>query len=195
MASPHLPSSARGAVLRRWLLLPACLVVVSWCGGAWPASAVEEYQVKAAYLFNFGQFVEWPDQSYDSPGAPFVIGVVGEDPFGQTLDELIEGESLGGHPLVIKRFRRAKDISACNILFIGRSETARLGETIKALKGGNVLTVTDIMGAERQGVIIVLFNEKNRIRMRINVAAAKASNLTISSNLLRPAEVVGNDGG
>jgi YfiR/HmsC-like len=191
----HLRPTARGTASRRSLLLAACIVAAGWCAGAWPATPAAEYQVKAAYLFNFGQFVEWPQHAYDSPGAPFVIGVVGEDPFGKTLDTVVAGESLGGHPLVVKRFRNAQDISACNILFIGRSESGRLDETLKALKGRSVLTVTDIAGAELRGAIIVLVNENNRIRMRINVAAAKASNLVISSKLLRPAEVVGNDGG
>jgi hypothetical protein len=195
MQSPYRRPFARRAALRRWLPLVACIFVASLSAAAWPATPTAEYQVKAAYLFNFGQFVEWPMQAYDSPSAPFVIGVVGEDPFGDTLDAVVAGESLGGHPLVVRRFRKNEDISACNILFIGRSEAARLDETLKVLKGRSVLTVTDIAGAERRGAIIVLVNDNNRIRMRINVGAAKASNLVISSKLLRPAEVVGNDGG
>jgi hypothetical protein len=195
MAPLYLRPSDRGTASRRRLLRVACVLVASWCGGALSATPATEYQVKAAYLFNFGQFVEWPAQAYDSPNAPFVIGVVGEDPFGNTLDEAIAGESLGGHPLIVRRFKTPRDISACNILFIGRSEAARLEETLKALQGRSVLTVTDITGAERRGAIIVLVNENNRVRMRINVAAARASNLVISSKLLRPAEVVGNEGG
>jgi YfiR/HmsC-like len=195
MASPYLRPSAHGTAVHRRLLRVACVLVASWCSGAMSAPPAAEYQVKAAYLFNFGQFVEWPLHAFDSPNAPFVIGVVGEDPFGKTLDDVIAGESLGGHPLVVRRFRNIEDISACNILFIGRSEAGRLDETLKAMKGRSVLTVTDIAGAERRGAIIVLVNDNNRIRMRINVAAAKASNLVISSKLLRPAEVVGNDGG
>jgi hypothetical protein len=195
MASPYLRPFARRAALRRWLPLVACIVVGSLSAAALPAPPAAEYHVKAAYLFNFGQFVEWPLQAYDSPSAPFVIGVVGDDPFGKILDEVIAGESLGGHPLVVRRFRSPKDISACNILFIGRSEAARLEETLKVLHGRSVLTVTDIAGAEHRGANIALVNENNRIRMRINVAAAKANNLVISSKLLRPAEVVGNEGG
>ena len=197
MAPQSLRPSARGSAFHRRLLRVACIVAASWCSVAWPAppAAAAEYQVKAAYLFNFGQFVEWPLRAYDSPGAPFVIGVVGDDPFGKILDEVIAGESLGGHPLVVRRFRNPEDISACNILFIGRSEAARLDETLKVLQGRSVLTVTDIAGAEHRGAIIALVNENNRIRMRINVAAAKASNLVISSKLLRPAEVIGSEGG
>ncbi|HYJ41938.1 MAG TPA: YfiR family protein [Steroidobacteraceae bacterium] len=195
MAPLQLRPSARGTALRRWLLGAVCVVAAGVCSAALSAPPVAEYQVKAAYLFNFGQFVEWPLQAYDSPGAPFVIGVVGDDPFGKILDDVIAGESLGGHPLVVRRFKNPEDISACNILFIGRSETARLEETLKVLQGRSVLTVTDIAGAEHRGAVIALVNENNRIRMRINVATAKANNLVISSKLLRPADVVGKEGG
>jgi hypothetical protein len=196
MAPPNQRRSVRGTALRRWSFLATCIfAAASWSSGARPAPPAAEYQVKAAFLFNFGQFVEWPQQAYDSPSAPFVIGIVGEDPFGNTLDEVIAGESLGGRPLIIKRFKTPRDISACNILFIGRSEAKRLEETLQALQGRSVLTVTDITGAEHRGAIIVLFNENNRIRMRINVAAAKANNLVISSKLLRPADIVGIEGG
>jgi len=179
--------------LRR-LLRVACIVAAMWWGVASAAPPAEEYQVKAVYLFNFGQFVEWPPQAYESPAAPFVIGVLGEDPFGRILDDVVAGETVGGRPLTVRRFKSPKDISACHILFIGRGEESRLDETLESLQGRNVLTVTDIAGAGNRGAIIVLVNDHNRIRMRINIAAAKASNLVISSKLLRPAEVVGNEG-
>ncbi len=153
-----------------------------------------EYQVKAVFLFNFGQFVEWPAHAYESASAPFVICVIGEDPFGKTLDEVVRGETLGAHPLAVRRVRNTDDVADCNILFIGRTEAARLSEVLDAVRGKSVLTVTDIVGAEREGAIIVLFNENNRIRMRINLAAARASQLVISSKLLRPAEVIGAEG-
>ena len=107
---------------------------------------------------------------------------------------MVRGESVGRRPLVVRRFKSAGEIGDCNILFIGRSETDSSEGTLKAVRGRSVLTVTDIEGAERHGAIIVLFNENNRIRMRINVAAAKASKLVISSKLLRPAVVVGTEG-
>jgi len=171
----------------------ACAML--WCTLAWPAPPATEYPVKAAYLFNFGQFVEWPAQAWDSPGAPFVIGIVGNDPFGKMLDDVVRGESLDGHPLQVRRFANPEEIAACQILFIGRSESGRLDQTLHALQGRSVLTVTDIDGAEKHGAVIVLWNDNNRIRMRINLAAARASRLVISSKLLRPAEVVGNDAG
>jgi hypothetical protein len=180
--------------VRRWLLLAAALCAMPGAG-AWSAAPTGEYQVKAAYLFNFGQFVEWPASTYDSPSAPFVIGILGEDPFGSILDDVVRGESLGGHPLVVRRFRDAGDIGDCNILFIGRGEAGRLERILQQLRGRHVLTVTDVPGAESRAAIITLLTENNRIRMRINVAEARANELVISSKLLRPAEVVGNEAG
>lgn len=173
-------------------LRSACFIAALWCAGAWAQTATE-YQVKAAYLFNFGQFVAWPADSSRRPDAPFIIGVVGKDPFGKTLDDVVRGEMLEGRPLVVRRYRDARDVEECQILFISRSEAERLDQTLQSLRGRKVLTVTDIEGAERRGAIIVLFNENNRVRMRINLAAARASNLVISSKLLRPAEVIGQE--
>ncbi len=153
-----------------------------------------EYQVKAVFLFNFGQFVEWPAHAYESASAPFVICVIGEDPFGKTLDDVVRGEMLGAHPLAVRRFKNTDAATDCNILFIGRNESARLSDVLAAVRGKSILTVTDIDGAERHGAMIVLFNDKNRIRMRINLAEARASRLVISSKLLRPAEVIGAEG-
>jgi hypothetical protein len=177
--------------ITRRALLTALVLASAAC---WPAAGPSEYQVKAVFLFNFGQFVEWPAQAFDTPQAPFVIGILGEDPFGNALDEVVRGESVGSRSLVVRRFKNPREISACNILFISRNESARLREALEAVRGQSVLTVTDIEGADSHDAIIVLFNENNRIRMRINLAAAKSSQLVISSKLLRPAVVVGTEG-
>jgi len=165
-----------------------------WCTLAWSAPPATEQQLKAVYLFNFGQFVEWPAQAFESADAPLVIGILGEDPVGDTLEAVVQGESLQGRRLMVRRFTAPAEVGPCHILFIGRSEAASLDATLAAIRGRSVLSVTDIDGAEQRGAIIVLFNESNRIRMRINVAAAKAGNLVISSKLLRPAEIVGAGG-
>jgi hypothetical protein len=175
--------------LRPWLraICAAALLLPAPARTATPG----EYQVKAVYLFNFSGFVQWPAAAFASPTAPFVIGILGSDPFGDTIDAVVRGESLDGRPLEVRRLRTAAEAKDCNILFISRQERARLHDTIEALRGRSVLTVTDIDGAEQHGAMIVLFNRDNRIRMRINLAAARASNLVISSKLLRPAEVIG----
>jgi hypothetical protein len=172
-----------------------CIAILLLPAPSWGAAPPGEYQVKAVYLFNFGQFVEWPARVFDSPTAPFVICIFGEDPFGETIDAVVRGESLGTRPFVVSRPKDASQMSDCNILFVGRNDAGRLREALAAVRGRSVLTVTDIEGAEREGAIIVLFNQNNRIRMRINLPGAKASDLVISSKLLRPAEVIGAEVG
>jgi YfiR/HmsC-like len=160
------------------------------------AGPPSEYQVKAVFLFNFTQFVDWPPQAFPGPDAPFVIGVLGQDPFGPQLDEVVRGETVNRRPLVIERYRSVAEIRDCNILFIGSTESGHLDEILAALKGRSILTVGDADPGGQRGVMIRLVNENNRVRLRIDVAAAKAGNLTISSKLLRPAEIVGpGDGG
>lgn len=163
------------------------------------ASAAEptpdEYQVKAVFLFNFGQFVEWPAEAFATPQSPFVICVVGDDPFGRTLDDVVRGEVIGSRVPVVRRLRDANGVSACHIAFIGRGEREVLPQALAAARGHGVLTVSDIDGAEHQGAMIVLYQDQNRIRMRINLGATRASQLVVSSKLLRPAEVIGAETG
>ena len=150
---------------------------------------VAEYQLKAVFLFNFAHFVEWPPGALTADGTPFVIGVLGKDPFGSSLDEVVRGEAVSGHPLAVERYADATRMRNCQILFIPAAELAHLPEILESLKGRSVLTVTE--GPAPRGVVIALLKEESRIRLRIDLAAAKANNLTISSKLLRPAEIVG----
>jgi hypothetical protein len=183
---------ARLSALRRsvcWRLATLAFA----CSVACAATAPSEYQVKAVFLFNFAHFVSWPVDTFRRPDAPFVIGVLGTDPFGSTLDDVVRGETIDHHPFVVKRFQDAREVADCNILFIGRTEPVRVDEALAALKGRSVLTVSDADGSEHRGVMIGLFTENNRVRLRIDLAAAKAANLTISSNLLRPAEIIGGN--
>jgi hypothetical protein len=160
-----------------------------------PAPTEYQYQVKAAFLFNFAQFVDWPASAFHGPQDEFVIGVLGADPFGAYLDELVRGEKVGGRPLAVRRFAHVEDIGECHILFVSRSETGQLEKILAPLKGRSLLTVGDMEGFARYGGIVRFVTEKNKIRLRINLEAAKACDLTISSKLLRPATIVaaGND--
>ena len=153
------------------------------------SAPVSEYQLKAVFLFNFAHFVEWPPGALTAAGAPFVIGVLGTDPFGNSLDEVVRGESVSGHPLAVERSADVARLRNCQILFIPATELTRLPEILEGLKGRSVLTVTE--GPAPRGVVIDLLREESRIRLRIDLAAARANNLTISSKLLRPAEIVG----
>ena len=146
-----------------------------------------EYQVKALFLFNFAQFVSWP--STQPSDAPFVIGIVGDDPFESYLDETVRGEKVNNRLLTTQRFRRGRDPRNCSILFISQSERDRAAEIVSSLKGRSVLTVSDIDGFANLGGMIELFTEKNKIHMLINLEAVRAANLKVSSKLLRVAEV------
>jgi hypothetical protein len=177
-----------------WLGLLACLLL---SGLAWAAPTAlsettpnREYQVKAVFLFNFTQFVEWPTNTFAHATAPLVIGVLGEDPFGAYLDETVRGETANGRPLIVQRYRRIQEIGDCQVLFISRSESDRLDQILANLAGKPVLTVGDVEGFTRRGGMIHLATIAGKIRLRINLDAAKAAQLTISSKLLRPAQIV-----
>ena len=148
-------------------------------------------EVEAVFLFNFSQFVEWPAQVFPEPGSPIVIGVLGSDPFGATLDEVVRGEVVKGRPLVVRRFQRVEQLTDTQILFISRSERTRLRPILATLKGRNILTVSDLEDFANDGGIICFVLMDNKIRLRVNLQAAKEAGLTLSSKLLRPAQIVG----
>jgi hypothetical protein len=155
-----------------------------------PLASPQEHQVKAVFLFNFAQFVEWPTNAFAEAQAPLVIGVLGDDPFGAYLDETVRGERVNNRKLVVRRFRRVEEIQSCHVLFISPSEAERLEQILAALKGRPILTVSDAEGFSRRGGMIRFVTEKNKIRLKINPEAAKAARLTISSKLLRPSDIV-----
>jgi hypothetical protein len=153
-------------------------------------SVAPEYQVKAVFLYNFAQFVEWPASAFPDSAGPLVICVLGEDPFGPYLDETVRGETVQAHPLIVQRSRHVEEIRSCHILFVGQQEQERLDEILGTLKGRPALTVSDAEGFAKRGGMIRFVTERNRIRLRINLQAARAANLTLSSKLLRPAQIV-----
>ncbi|HZI34074.1 MAG TPA: YfiR family protein [Candidatus Binatia bacterium] len=154
------------------------------------AEISKEYQVKAVFLFNFTQFIEWPTNAFPGTNAPLTIGVLGADPFGKFLDATVRGETVNGHPIVVKRFRRAWDVKECQILFVSRSEEQRVKAILASLKDENVLTVSDIEGFAQSGGIIRFVTEDGKIHFRVNLEAAKDAGLMVSAKLLRLAEIV-----
>jgi hypothetical protein len=176
-----------------WIVALCVLLSVGLPVGA--AVAPAEYRVKAVFLFNFAQFVEWPAGAFADPGQPFVIGVLGKDPFGPELDAVVRGETIAQRALVVERYHDVGELHNCHILYIARSEIEHLPQILEALAGRSVLTVSDADGDDQAGVMIRLVNRSNRVRLQIDVGAAKAGHLTISSKLLRPAEIVGGPEG
>jgi len=180
--------SWRSAIRSGWLVLLLCVSPAAWTA---PAPAALAVQVEAIFLFNFTQFVDWPADAFATEHAPLVIGVLGDDPFGTYLDDTVQGETVNGRPLTVQRYHGLEEIKTCHVLFIGRAENGRLKETLTALKGRSTLTVGDAEDFTRSGGMIQFATVENKIRLRINLEAARSARLTISSKLLRPAEIVG----
>lgn len=154
------------------------------------AQTAAEYQVKAVFLFNFTRFVDWPSTSFEAVNSPFVIGILGNDPFGTYIDETVNGENAGQHPIVIRRYKTTKDIDNCQILFINPDDAEQIKPILSELKEKNILTVSDANNFAALGGIIGFFMENNKIRMQINTDAAKAASLSISSKLLSVAKIL-----
>ena len=167
-------------------LLGFFLLIIPGSGHA--QITVSEYKLKAVFLYNYARFVEWPPEKFAGPQSPFVIGVLGTDPFGAILDETVEKEMIGNRKLVVERYKKISEIKNCHILFIGKSEESRLEKDFAALKGKQILTVGEMERFCRRGGAIQFFNENQRIHLRID--PDHAENLKISSKLLRLADVV-----
>jgi YfiR/HmsC-like len=145
-----------------------------------------EYQVKAAFLWNFAKYIDWPPAAFTNDTSPFVIGVLGENPFGTDLEQTVRGKLINAHPITVKPRATLEEARQCHILFFSASETNRLAEVFENLRGAPVLTVGDTEAAqftEKGGMIKFKF-EGNKIRFQINDEAAKAAGLRISSKLL-----------
>lgn len=169
----------------------ALLVLVLASPALGGTKVTSEYDLKAAFLFHFAQFVEWPVEALPNKNTPLTIGILGGDPFGKTLDAMVANEAVRGHKLVVRRFREVGETDSCQILFISSSEDGRLGPILSHLKGRSILTVGEGKGfAQRSGIVGFILSDR-RLRLAVNLAAANASRLTISSKLLRQSEIVG----
>jgi hypothetical protein len=154
-----------------------------------PPPRLAEYKVKAAFLVNFARFVEWPKEAFDDAGSPFVIGVLGPDPFGPDLEEALRGKTVHGRGLVIRRFNRTSDLGRCQMLFIGEGQAAKALRDRGPLKNMGVLTVGEEDG-RRADTMIRFLRQDDKVRFEVDLAAAKRAGLTLSSKLLRVGKLV-----
>jgi len=175
---------------RAWWLALVGLALSLCRVGAGKDRAVGEYQVKAAFLYNFTKFADWPAIAFESANAPFVIGIAGDDPFGEDLDDVVRNESVRGHPLVVKRFRADDDFTGCHLLFISRSTKDRLDAVLKQVRSRPILTISDTGGFAERGVMVNLLLVQGSVKMEINRQAAEQTGLQISSKLLSLAQIV-----
>jgi hypothetical protein len=143
-----------------------------------------EYQLKAAFLLNFAKFVEWPPAAFAEVTSPIVLGILGENPFGDALERTIRAKTINNRRLEIKPFPSSAEATNCHILFISTSEKARLPEILASLRGASVLTVGETDRFTETGGMINFVRQGNKIRFQINEVAAKSAGLKISSKLL-----------
>ena len=149
-----------------------------------------EYEVKAAFLYNFTKYVEWPVPAFRESGDSLVICVLGRDPFGSILDETLRGESVHAKKLAIRRLARVDEAAGCHVLFVSSSEERDVARILKAIEVTSVLTVGEVEGFAERGGIVNLRKEQNKVRFDINVEAAERSGLKISSQLLKLGKIV-----
>jgi YfiR/HmsC-like len=156
-------------------------------------SASSEYQVKAAFLFHFAQFVEWPAETFKDAGTPLTYCTIGEDPFRGALDQSLSGKAVGARPLRVEHLKQSAEIQSCQVLFIGAGEKRRLGEAMASANGRPVLMVGESEHFAEEGGMIGFCLEGNKIRFDINLQAAEKAHLRISARLLALAKtVIGN---
>jgi hypothetical protein len=152
--------------------------------------ALDEYQVKAAFLYNFVKFVEWPPQTFKSPTDRIAICVLGQDPFGGALDDAVRGKTFDGRTFVVSRLGEARQAGGCQILFVSASESKRVPAILAELGANSILTVGETESFAAEGGVIDFRLEAGRVRFRVNVDAAEKARLKISSKLLSLAQLV-----
>jgi hypothetical protein len=187
MALLNKPRRARRSslALLRGLLFAGLGVAASLCAQPVPL----EYQVKAAFLYNFARFVEWPSDP-NGRGGPIEICVFGLDPFGPALDQALSGKTVNGRSLTARRVSDLQQLRRCQVLFVSSSEQGRLEEIFKAVANASVLTVGESRDFASLGGIINLVLEQNKVRFEVNLSAARQANLKLSSQLLGLARIV-----
>jgi hypothetical protein len=151
---------------------------------------IDEYQVKAAFLYNFAKFVEWPAQTFKSSSEPIKVCVLGQDPFGPALAEAVSGKQIEGRALLVRNISDARQAGNCQILFVSSSERKRLPSIFVGIKAASILTVGEMEGFTAEGGVINFRLEDGRVRIEINVQAAEQGRLHISSKLLSLAQIV-----
>jgi YfiR/HmsC-like len=187
---PPLPTSVirrRPAGLAARFFLCALLI---WLAPSALRAQTKEYQVKAAFLFNFAQFVSWPETAFTNADEPFQIGVLGENPFSGDLNETIRGEAIHGHKMVIMESRQVENLAGCQIIFISKSEAAHADEVFTKLGSRPVLTISEVSGFARRGGVINFYRDGSKVRFEINPDAAEKNGLKLSSELLSVGKII-----
>jgi hypothetical protein len=173
--------------------LRAMLLVLALCASALlPARAAEaavEQQVKAAYLYKFATYAEWPEGAFDSAGSPFVIGVAGSDEVAELLSRFVAGRTVGGHPVEVRRLERGASLAGLHMLY-ATGERGLVSEILAQARGYPVLTVTDSERAFAQGSMINFVIADNKLRFEVALRRVNTGRLRISARMLAAAHKV-----
>lgn len=190
---PHAPQHFRRPASAIRAALGAALAFALWLDAAAQSTPPIEYQVKAAFVFNLARFVEWPAQKFSTPDEPFVIGIVGDDPFEGALDGIVQGKTVNHHPIEIRRLTLGAEFKQCHILFISRSLKKSFNLILAETRADHVLTVSEIdRFAERGGAVGLLLEDEN-VKLEISRHTAEAAGLKMNSQLLRVARLAPED--
>lgn len=171
-------------------MLAAIVMFSSSPGSGAQSTLPSEYELKAAFLFNFAKFIDWPANNFASPQSAFTICVLGQGPFVQVLDDILQGKQIGDRPLAVQRFKDIAEGRHCQIIFVGSSESAHQMELLENLRGENVLVVGETTGFAESGGTIEFTLEDNHVRFTINIDAADRAGLKFSAKLLALAKIV-----
>lgn len=166
-----------------------CLLLGVFLASAASAQTIDEYQVKAAFLYNFAKFVEWPAQTFKTDKEPVRICVLGQDPFGSALGDAVGGKTVLGRPFVVTDIANVSQVGDCQILFISSSERKRMRSILADLRPG-ILTVGEADGFATEGGIVNFRLSDGRVHLEINVEAAGQAKLRINSSVLNLAQIV-----
>lgn len=153
-------------------------------------SQAPEYRIKAAFLYNFALYTEWPASMFETSDSPIVVAIAGEDPFGKELDAAVRGKTVRGRAIEIRRHKAADDVSACHLLFLSGAEAKQLPQILRRFPEAKPLTVAETEDFCRSGGVIRFFVDENKVRFEVNTDAAVRARLKISSKLLHLARVV-----
>ena len=179
--------TCRTTKLRFMMAIMAALVLASAAGADEPT---QEYRVKAAFIFNFMQFVEWPQGTFGSDKDPFIVGVVGQDPFNGALEQAMAGKTIRARSIIVRHFASADQVEPCQLLFVSSSEDDSVGNVMKNKVGSlAVLTIGESDAFRVAGGIIRFYSEDNKVRFEIDPQAAEHAHLKISSKLLKLARI------
>ncbi|HYL38410.1 MAG TPA: YfiR family protein [Bryobacteraceae bacterium] len=167
------------------LRLGLCLVLAtSGAAAATGGPVVEEYALKAAVVLNLAKFVEWPQGTFLNPQDPIVICILGDNPFGRSLEQAVRGQAIDNRPLIVQQVSNVAQARSCQVVFVSWSERKRLRSIFGQLSSRGILTVGDTDDFAAEGGVVNLSVEANRIRIEINPEAAGQQRMRISSRLL-----------